>query len=157
MQLDLKELEIQKSIEDFEIRYGPKSDRINPLELLLINYVPPFRGSPKGPSPWEPITRWTPFTFNASDGHPMMAVQLGANFYFLSDACAPLQMLNHVGLAIAAADPEGTSLFDVKLARISPGFVLHTGRGQVGAFYSRETRKVKIMSTLDFQLVPGVF
>jgi hypothetical protein len=87
----------------------------------------------------------------------MMVGQVGLNYYFLSDAWAPLQLLNHAGVAIAVADPEGTSIFDLKLKRVSLGGVLHAGRGQVGAFYSRETGEWKVMSTLDFQVVPGVF
>jgi len=157
VQIEKQRFMLRRALADFEARYGPQSDRVNWVEYGLMNLCPCLKGTEEGPSHWEPIARWTPVTFNATDGHPMMVAQLGVNYYFLSIAWAPLRLLNHLGLAMAAADPEGTSLFDVKLNRVSLGLVVHTGRGQVGAFCSRDARKVKIMSTLDFQVVPGLF
>jgi len=152
-----KGLEIANSLADHEARYGLQSDRVNWLELGFMTILPCLRDKEQGPSHWEPIARWTPVTLNATDGKVMMVGQLGVNYYFLSSAWAPLQLLNHIGLAVGCADPEGTFVTDFKLSRVSAGLILHTGRGQVGAFYSRETRKVKLMSTLDFQVIPGVF
>ena len=155
--LQMVKIEIARTLADYQARYGLQSDRVNWLELGLMTTCPFLRDNERGPSHWEPIARWTPVALNATDGQVMMAGQLGLNYYFFSNAWAPLQILNHVGLAAGCADPEGTSITDFRLSRASPGLVLHVGRGQVGVFYSRATRKLKLMSTLDFQIIPGAF
>jgi len=155
VQLDLKELEIQKSVEDFEIRYGPRSDRVNLLELLLINYVPPFQGSTKGPSHWEPILRITPVCYSVNENRFIKTVQIGFNYYFLSGSPSFLRWVHHVGFAPTVADVTGDRIY--RIGKLGWGGTLHLGRYQVGAVYVPSAARVNVFSTIDFQLIPTLF
>jgi hypothetical protein len=155
IQLDLKELELARTIEDFEIRYGSKSDRINLLELLLVNHVPPFRGSVRGPSAWEPILRVSPVCFSVSDNRFIKTAQLGFNYYFLSGAPRLLRALHHIGLAPTVADVNADRVY--RIGTLGWGATVHLGRYQVGAVYVPDSARVNVFSTLDFQIIPTLF
>ncbi len=157
VRLELEDVRVDQALADFDIRYGPRSDRINLLEMVLINLAPPFKGNINGPSAWEPILRFTPVCYDISDNRFAKTYQVGANYYFLSGSPGLLKWLNHVGVAFAAADLASDQLYKFSFGELSCGAMLHIGKYQVGMFKDHGGESWKFLTTVDFQVIPALF
>lgn len=156
--LDRKDAELNRSLGRFDTRYGPGSDKLNLLELLLVWQVPPFKGGVDGPSRWEPILRLTSIALNASDERVNRAAQVGLNCYFFEDAPGLFRKLNHIGLAAAAVDTSGALVgCRVRSGDWAPGLFVHFGKYQAGVIPTSGWRGAKLIATFDFQLLPTLF
>jgi hypothetical protein len=152
--LESKRIELDNALRNFQIRYGPASDKLNIIEVGLVNLFPCLRGSEKGPSPLEPILRFAPVTYNVSDNRVLFAAQGGVSYYFLSGSPSWTSWLNHVGIAAVAGDLQSTRLLDIDVKNLSWGVMVHAGRYELGLVRDSATRGWKLISTVNFQLIP---
>ncbi len=155
--LAIREEQLDNAIEDFRAKYGPTADRINLAEIILMNVLPCFKGGLLGPSHWEPIVRATPISYDLTDKKLVKVYQLGFNYYFLSDAPGLLRWLNHVGVAAGAADLAAEQIYNFEFGSLSFGGMLHVNRYQAGVFKDRSGDGWKVLSTVDFQVIPALF
>ncbi len=155
--LAIESLKTEKSLQNFERRYGENSEKINVIELMVVNWVPPFRGTTNGPSPWEPILRVTPVCYDITDNKFIKAAQIGINYYFLEDSFPLLKWLHHLGLAFVVGDTENHPIYQVDINKLSFGALLHLGKYQLGLLRDNRDNRLKLISTIDFQIIPGVF
>jgi hypothetical protein len=155
VQLALESLRIENTLSDFEARYGPQSDRINLLELLLINTL--LSGDRNGPSPWEPILRISPVCYDVTSNRFIKSAQIGMSFYFLHDSPAWLRTLNHCGAAFLLADPVNDKVYWLDPKKLSPGVMAHVGKYEAGFLYDRNLHEWKVIGTVNFQIIPTIF
>jgi hypothetical protein len=155
VQDSIAKLEIEKSLHAFEQRYGEKADKLNLVELALVNYIPPFMGNTNGPSPLEPILRITTINYNLENANFFPMFQIGLNYYFLEEGNWLLDWVHHVGLAAAAGDIQDNKFYRVE--KISWGGIIHIGKHQVGIMREIRDQDWKVISSFDFQAVPGIF
>jgi hypothetical protein len=151
--LEIQKLEIEKSLRKFEIRYGENSDRVNLIELFVMNLVPLFKGNANGPSSWEPILRFTPVCYDFTDMKFVKTFQIGVNYYFFSESF--LKHVHHVGIAFLLTDIESEKIYEI--GTLSYGGVIHLGKYQVGIVKDNGNSSFKLISTIDFQILPGLF
>ena len=149
----IQKYEIEKSLRRFETRYGSSSDKINLLEFLIVNLFPPFKGSLKSPSAWEPILRLSPICYNFTDAKCVKTAQVGFNYYFLEKPF--MGIIHHAGLAFAITDISSQHIYN--LSWPSFGFIAHLGKYQLGIIRDKTTANLKFISTIDFQIIPKFF
>ena len=160
--MQLESLDIQRSLHRFDVRYGAASERINLLEYALISFVPPFKGSKRGPSALEPIfCRITPACYDITDNGTFKIGQLlGINAYVFDDngltSFLSRAGINHFGLAFVAADLVSNRLYKFAWDSLSYGLMAHVGKFQVGVVKGRAPG-FKVISTVDLQFIPGLF
>jgi hypothetical protein len=146
---------LTKRLDAFETRFGPDSEQINFIELLLGEAF--FRGDEAAPSPWEPIVRLSAVQLTTAGPGLVSSFQTGMNYYFVKRSPpAPLKWIgvtNHVGLAATLQ-----YLNDPRLLRFEGrpafGFVLHMDRKEVGANWDPDQETVRLTLGYAFQFVP---
>lgn len=153
----IESLKIEKSLRNFEIRYGGNSEKINLIELLIINWIPPFKGDINGPSPWEPILRFTPICYNITDNRFIKTFQIGMNYYFLEGSFSFLKWLHHFGIAFVIGDTENQRIYQMDTKKLSFGTLVHLGKCQFGIIKDNRDNSLKLISTIDFQILPAIF
>jgi hypothetical protein len=151
---------VQKGLEQrmdaYLVRYGPESERLNGLEWVAGEIL--FRGDEGGPSPWEPIARFTPVHFVNTGTGLVSTVQVGVNRYFLDGAPGVFKWIapNHVGVAAAVYYLDHPQLGRFK-GRPSPGLVLHLDRKEIGVAWQESAKTVRVTLGYAFQFVPLAF
>lgn len=151
--ISIKNLEVEQALQKFEARYGDKSEKVNLLELLMINFVPPFKGNTKGPSALEPILRFTPVCYDFTGAKFVKTFQIGVNYYFFGENI--LKHLNHIGIAFLLTDVKSEKIYEVNT--LSIGGMIHLGKYQIGVVKDNSSNGLKLISTIDFQLIPLLF
>jgi len=151
---------IKESQHKFEMRYGERSDKLNGVEYLIVNYIPWFKGSEKsGPSPREPILRFTPAYYNFTEGTLIKAFSVGVNYYFFDDSSSILRFLqnhvHHFGVALVLAEFDNKEFH--KWNKLAYGAEIHVSRCQIGVIKDPEDDDWEIISTVNFQVIPRIF
>lgn len=154
IQDSIVKLEIEEALHAFEQRYGENADKLNFVELALVNYIPPFVGNSSGPSHLEPILRVSAIDYNLDGGNFFPMCQIGLNYYFLGEGNWLFDWVHHLGIAVCAGDLQNNQLYQVK--KISFGGVIHIGKYQIGVMKDIRDQNWKVISTIDFQAVPGI-
>jgi hypothetical protein len=151
--LEIEKMKIERSLRNFEIRYGENSEKINFLEFFVISQIRPFKGNEDGPSPWEPILRFTPVCYDFTDTRFVKTLQLGLNYYFFAKGI--LSSLHHIGVAFLITDIESEKIYE--LNKPAYGIQIHLGKYQIGLVKDSRDNSLKFISTVDFQLIPRLF
>lgn len=156
---DIHRTRIKESQRKFEMRYGERSDKLNGLEFVAVNYVWPFKGDSLGPSAWEPIFRFTPAYYNFADSRLIKAFSVGVSYYIFGDSNPILrflqQQIHHLGVAFVIGDIENEQFY--QWHRASFGGEVHLGKYQLGIIKDCEEDEWEIISTINFQVIPRIF
>jgi hypothetical protein len=155
LQDSISKLSIEKSLKAFEQKYGENAEKNNLFELFCVNYIPVFRGNINGPSKFEPIIRVSPIIYNFEGGNIFPMVQVGFNYYFLGENNFLLNLIHHVGIAACTADIENNQFY--KIEKISFGGMVHIGKFELGVMRDNREENWNIISTVDFQVLKGLF
>ncbi|MGB3479297.1 MAG: hypothetical protein WBB67_09065 [bacterium] len=150
---EIQKLKIEESLRKFEIRYGDRSEKVNLVELFVMNLIPPFKGNVNGPSSWEPILRFTPVCYDFTDTRFVKTLQIGLNYYLFGKGF--LSSLHHIGVAFLITDIESEKIYE--LNRPAYGVQVHLGKYQIGLVKDGRDNSLKLISTVDFQFIPGLF
>jgi hypothetical protein len=148
-------LEIEKSLQAYEQKYGSNAEKINLFELFLVNRMAPFKGSIAGPSCFEPICRISPIIYNFEGGNIFPMAQVGFNYYFLGENNFLLNWIHHIGFAVCAGDIENNQFYKIK--KMSFGGAIHIGKYELGVMRDIREEDWKVISTVDFQVIKGIF
>jgi len=141
----------------FETRFGPDSEPINILELFVGEKF--LAGNEAGPSPWEPIVRFSAVQLSSKGPGVTSGIQVGTNYYFVKGAPALLKwagVSNHIGVAGLLQYNEDPGLFRFK-GRPSFGILFHLDRKEAGFVWDNEEDKIRFTLGYSFQFIPFVF
>ncbi len=142
----------------YQTRFGPESEPINILEFGLSQKF--LAGDESGPSPWEPILRFSAVQITSQGSGLTSGFQMGMNHYFLGGkAPKPLSLIgisNHVGVAAVVQYLEDPGAFNFK-GRPSFGLVLHLDRKEAGLIWDDQEDRLRVTVGYAFQFIPLVF
>jgi hypothetical protein len=148
---------VDERLSAYQTRYGPDSEPINIVELLIGEKF--LTGDESGPSAWEPILRLSAVQITTRGSGLTSSFQIGANYYFVNGVPKPLGLVglsNHIGLAAALQYLDDPAVFDFK-GRPSFGAVLHADRKEIGVMWDNVEDKFRLTLGYSFQFVPFVF
>lgn len=150
------ESEIKEFERRFETKYGKLSERLNCLEIVMLNILSP---TPKGhkinpPSPFEPILRANVLGFqwytNNNALKPASPIyQAGLSYYLFGDSKLS-GLINHIGIA-------GAYQRDLITKRNLWGAVLHLRTYDAGILYDLKSKDYVVSGSVNFQIFKNIF
>lgn len=146
---------LEQRLTAYKTRFGPDSEPINVLELLISQKALP--GNEAGPAPWEPILRMEAVGVTTSGPGLTSTIQTGMNYYFLNgQPPKPLQWLtvsNHVGVAAMLQYLDRPGVLELK-GRPSFGVMLHLDRKEIGVAWDDANNRFRLTLGYAFQFIP---
>jgi hypothetical protein len=155
-EIEIVKAGLDKRLGAYQTRFGPESEQINIVELLISQRF--MAGDESGPQPWEPILRVVPVQITSRGEGLTSTAQLGMNYYFLDGAPKPLRLLgiaNHVGAAVTLQYLDHPGPFEVK-GKPSIGLLLHFDRKEAGVAYDPTDDRIRFTLGYSFQFIPLV-
>jgi len=146
---------LEQRLSAYQTRFGPESEPINVLELLISQKWLP--GDEAGPAPWEPILRVEAVGITTRGSGLTSTIQTGMNYYFLDGKPPkPLQWLtvsNHVGVAAMLQYLDKPGVLELR-GRPSFGVIVHLDRKEIGVAWDDANDRLHLTLGYAFQFVP---